>query len=220
MTKLGKKSDGFGAVEGLLILIIICLVVFIGYYVWHTNKDVNKTEKATNTAATATKTPAKTDSYAGWNSYTLKNEKLSFRYPSGWKLEDDSQGKTDELQLTATDGFVLSITAGGLGHPSSDGPLKVYEAESIKFAGRPAYLDYVGQPDSGLVYEASVSKSATDPIDTLPSETSGENADGNGNLVITLLYGTDSDANGKPLAAIKSDNNTKQAKLVLASMHY
>lgn len=39
--KLNQK--GFSAVEGLLIVIIVLLVGFIGYYVWHTQKNTNDT---------------------------------------------------------------------------------------------------------------------------------------------------------------------------------
>lgn len=44
-----KKSQyGFSVIEGLLIIIALTLVVFVGYYVWHTQK---QTDKTLNTAA-------------------------------------------------------------------------------------------------------------------------------------------------------------------------
>lgn len=48
---------GFSVVEGLLVLIIVLLIGFIGYYVWHAQKDTSKTLSASNAASTPT--PAK-----------------------------------------------------------------------------------------------------------------------------------------------------------------
>jgi uncharacterized protein (UPF0333 family) len=48
MNKLSRNQNGFGVIEALLILIIILLIGFVGYYVWH----VNKTSSDTYTQAT------------------------------------------------------------------------------------------------------------------------------------------------------------------------
>lgn len=41
MPKLNQK--GFSLIEGLLIVIALVLIIFVGYYVWHTQKEANKT---------------------------------------------------------------------------------------------------------------------------------------------------------------------------------
>jgi hypothetical protein len=41
MRKINQR--GFGAIEGLLIIIALTLIVFVGYYVWHTQKGADKT---------------------------------------------------------------------------------------------------------------------------------------------------------------------------------
>jgi flagellin-like protein len=38
-----KNQKGFTAIEGLLILIAVTLIGFVGYYVWHTQKQTDKT---------------------------------------------------------------------------------------------------------------------------------------------------------------------------------
>jgi hypothetical protein len=54
-----KKQEGFGAVEGLLIVIIVLIVGFIGYYVYNTSNDTNSTYD--NAAKVSNNTVAKTE---------------------------------------------------------------------------------------------------------------------------------------------------------------
>lgn len=63
-----NDEAGFSAVEGLLVLIIVLLVGFIGYYVWHTNKQANSSynsasKVAESTPATKKSTPAPATDY-------------------------------------------------------------------------------------------------------------------------------------------------------------
>jgi type II secretory pathway pseudopilin PulG len=57
MSKLNQK--GFSLVEGLLVIIALALVAFVGFYVWNAQKDTNKTldtaSKATQKASSDTK---------------------------------------------------------------------------------------------------------------------------------------------------------------------
>jgi hypothetical protein len=59
-----RNQKGFGAVEGLLILIIVLLIGFIGYYVYHTsnsaNSSYNNAANASATTSIAPKNDAKT----------------------------------------------------------------------------------------------------------------------------------------------------------------
>jgi len=56
-----KNQSGFALIEGLLIILIIAIIGFGGYYVWHTQKQTDKTldtaaatsQKAASTAAQA-----------------------------------------------------------------------------------------------------------------------------------------------------------------------
>lgn len=59
MKRLSRNTAGFGAIEGLLIVVIVALVGFVGWYVWHsknnTNKAYNSASSANNSTQTATK---------------------------------------------------------------------------------------------------------------------------------------------------------------------
>src|SRR5260221_387918 len=53
-----NNQKGFGALEGLLVLVIVGLLGFVGWYVWHSKNNVNKTfSTAASTSAAAS--PAK-----------------------------------------------------------------------------------------------------------------------------------------------------------------
>lgn len=56
--KLYKNQNGFSLVEGLLVVIAIALVVFVGYYVYHSQKTTNNTY--TSASKVAQSSPAKT----------------------------------------------------------------------------------------------------------------------------------------------------------------
>lgn len=95
MKKIKNNQLGFGAVESILIFIIIALVAGTGWYVWKQNKSSNNSgESASSTPATTeptTTTSEKADPYEGWKTSTLKYEKISFKYPSNWTLADKSE---------------------------------------------------------------------------------------------------------------------------------
>jgi len=102
MGKFQKNQNGFTALEGLLAFVIIGIVGFTGWYVYHAQQNANKNlattssstptfknnSKKTNPSATTT-TSKSTDPYVGWKTYNATNEGLSFKYPSNWTAKDD-----------------------------------------------------------------------------------------------------------------------------------
>jgi hypothetical protein len=66
-----RKQDGFGSIESLLLLVIVCIVGFTGWFVWmsknNTNKLLASTDKVSNlTQKTATtKNPATAIVFSG-----------------------------------------------------------------------------------------------------------------------------------------------------------
>lgn len=57
-----RGQNGFGAVEGLLVLILLAILGFTGYYVYHSRNNTNSTYN--NVAKTGSSTPATTKSTA------------------------------------------------------------------------------------------------------------------------------------------------------------
>lgn len=54
---MNKTQTGFALIEGLLIILILAIIGFGGYYVWNTQKNVDKTSKETvNTSQSAATT--------------------------------------------------------------------------------------------------------------------------------------------------------------------
>jgi Tfp pilus assembly protein PilE len=89
MSNVRKNQAGFSAVEVGLIVIIIAILAFVGYYVWHTKQSVDKSLTANNSSASTQQssktnptstTPA--DPYAGWQS--TSGAVISFKYPADW----------------------------------------------------------------------------------------------------------------------------------------
>jgi len=91
MTKL-KNSMGFSAVEVLLILVVIGILGFTGWFVYHSQKVANKDYSSESSVQTSTNqkstTPsasnAKTKAMATWSDFSNTAIGLKFRYPSDW----------------------------------------------------------------------------------------------------------------------------------------
>ena len=80
-----KMKQGFSAIEGLLIVIILCAVGFGGWYVWDQQQEETPVESQENTQQ------AETDTF-GWNIY--ENRRFSFSYPSDWEIIEVLDGDT------------------------------------------------------------------------------------------------------------------------------
>jgi prepilin-type N-terminal cleavage/methylation domain-containing protein len=104
MSKLKKDSNGFSAVELIMALVIIALIGAVGWLVYKNHH--NDTSTTTSSAIPAI--PVKPNEsvaspYAGWNTYTLPKEKLTFRYPTTWTVADTSytDSNNDGIELTS-----------------------------------------------------------------------------------------------------------------------
>ncbi len=95
-----NQQKGFTAIEGLLLLVIIGMLGFTGWFVWHSQQSTSKTNQQSvldsNPVSPTTKggkqftqpTTQKSDPYAAWKTFTSKAEKFSIRYPSNWKVDN------------------------------------------------------------------------------------------------------------------------------------
>jgi hypothetical protein len=157
-----NKNKGFTLVEVLLLIVVLILVGGLGYLGY---KQVNKKSK-TSTATTA-KTAA-VDPYAGWKTGTLKYEKITFKYPADWTLDDYSMPYSppgsevnpysclkpgeDKILLTSPYGSTVNmgvskdegiIECGGGGFAGNFPDSITFAApESVKFAGSDIFIVY------------------------------------------------------------------------------
>lgn len=144
----------------LVIFAVIVLLGLVGYgvYAWQNNR-VAKLEtqvadlKKTTPAPVAASKKAD-DPYAGWKSYTTKNEKLTFKYPSNYILKAEDSGKNqvsfpgmDTIHVTSPSGFVTVMQLGisGIGGACPDA--KVVLADKVTITGRPMYINYINKGD-------------------------------------------------------------------------
>lgn len=93
MNRLNKNEYGFTVVEGLLILAIIAVIGFAGWWVYKTRNDTNKTltntaqgagEAQKTQAKTTPTTPKKVDPTADWITYSSAEGRYSLKYPKNW----------------------------------------------------------------------------------------------------------------------------------------
>lgn len=76
MKKLNTK--GFGAVEAVLIFVIVGMIGFVGWYVLHSKS----TQTSSSTQTTNTTTTEANNPYADWQTY--KDNYVTFKYPKDW----------------------------------------------------------------------------------------------------------------------------------------
>ena len=247
MNKLKEDGAGFSVVELVLVIVIVALIGVVGWLVYKSHHKTNTVsinttstyKPAISTKTTTTKvTPSP---YAGWNTYTLAKEKLTFRYPTTWAIENNNftNSNNDGIQFVSkTDSsFEILIGAGqavaAVGN--YDGNC-VQQADSVTFAGQTAYLDLVGfantntvppscSPASSTIQSVILSKSSTDasatnffPTKNIPQPTTPSASE----IVVYIDYNAPNGtgATNKTLSEIESDTDYKDAKLVVDSMSY
>src|SRR6476661_2191044 len=87
MGMLDKDQYGFAALEGILIVTILAVIGFGGYYVWHTQKST----KASSTDLTPQSSPVQqSDPTANWKKYAATSGKFSLKYPEVYTIHDCS----------------------------------------------------------------------------------------------------------------------------------
>lgn len=80
-----KNQEGFGAVEGLLVVIIVVLLGLVGWLAWHKNSGAsNSSSKSGSGTSSAATTQSTAEPTAGWIVYSSAKGKFSLKYPSTW----------------------------------------------------------------------------------------------------------------------------------------
>jgi hypothetical protein len=95
-----NNQKGFSVVEGLLVVIVLTLLGGVGYYVYESNQDNNAQKKSENSvvnkpsgqnSTTKENTIANEPINPSWKTYTSSTQKISFEYPDGWFVREDSE---------------------------------------------------------------------------------------------------------------------------------
>src|SRR4051812_2710121 len=106
--KLPKNQRGFSAVEAILILVIISILGFAGWFVYNAQKSTNKALDDTSASQSTVATQQTKQTQAADQTGTVDGL-VTFTYPSAWKLSQvDSEaydgGTTQLTTITSPDG--------------------------------------------------------------------------------------------------------------------
>src|SRR5689334_22132151 len=79
-------SQGFAALEALLIVVIVAILGGTGYYVYHANQKTSDTLNSASKDAQSSpqKKSSKVDPIANWTAFTSTKGQFSLKYPSSW----------------------------------------------------------------------------------------------------------------------------------------
>lgn len=136
-----QNQKGFSAVEALLVLVILALIGGVGYYVYKSRQEANKSQDNANKSSLeisqaakkeAEKKPA--DETEGWLLYKPPTNEYEIRLPDGWKLERTEKaphlaaaGMSSIVYKAGTKAVVTEVE-GGRDYGSLAFSLAVYKA--------------------------------------------------------------------------------------------
>ena len=176
MKKLNPK--GFGLIEGLLILIAVTLIAFVGYYVHHAQQ-ANNTNQAPEVNSKAKTTPASSHKIAdptdAWTKYSGTN--VAFKFPATWvKNECD------------VDTVLLGPNSGSAGHCQSDATPEVFVSVPAGDRRADNHLSTADYPDHTISAVTISGIQGTKETGTLNSSQQVFVGPSNGTKAITYLF--------------------------------
>jgi hypothetical protein len=93
--KIRHNSKGFGALELVIILVVVGLLGFGGWYVWNSKKSADKPSSATQpTGSDQESTATEETPAAGWKTYSNASPAFSFQYPDDWTVAKEESSNT------------------------------------------------------------------------------------------------------------------------------
>lgn len=150
-----KSQSGFAALEVLLILGVVTIIGFTGWFVWNGQKSINKTLSDTNTSAGSTSTqpqkktddtkPVK-DETATWLLYQPAGKEYSVRLADGWTVQQLSENEgvhtfsNKDLALKSGTLAIVQPYPGGRDGSSGFGLLFVSKSEYTQLGEKLASL--------------------------------------------------------------------------------
>ena len=106
-----KKHYDFAAAETILVAIIVCMVVGLGYYAYKANKDAGRsltTSSSLNQDVANAKTNASgTDVTKDWKAYS--NSAFSLKYPPGWAVAKNPELCGEGILLLGADSSSVGV---------------------------------------------------------------------------------------------------------------
>lgn len=163
--KISKNEKGFSAVEGLLIILVVAVIGFGGYYVWHTQHKAKPTVAITTKSATKpatstkTTTPTPTQKYITISAWGVRvpysgSDTLS---ASGQTCTENGDAAGDTINL----GCSVDVTSQNLAN-------SVGSCQSTRATGKVGYFYRMGANDNyqetdGSGFEPVVQWAAANP---------------------------------------------------------
>ncbi len=207
------KEKGFTAVEGVIIVLILVVLGAAGWFVY---KHQHKNNKATQTSANTTDNSSdnkKNDPYESWKTADI-GTMASFKYPSQWTAQTNSDPSEQIVDLTAPSGWLIQLRVVKVDTTGSDGAWPA--TEPITILEQQAYLAYGSlKNDKNSINYVTVStdkdklKAHLPKLAKHPGQYFG---------MTTIFSGTANDALPTTLEKIKANADYAQVKLVLESV--
>lgn len=134
--KINQK--GFTLIEGLLTVLVIAFISFVGWYVWNSNQDKNNSTKSDTSDYVSIKSEKATDPTEDWITYHTDVGKFTVKYPKEWVTSPNKDACDETLLLLGADsgsvGHCNSDSGGQIIISSTDGvqPASSYSADNYK----------------------------------------------------------------------------------------
>lgn len=234
MTK-HSRSQGFAHVF-LVVGLVVALIGAIGFIFWQ--NFILKEPTMTGTVMT-TQSKKDDNKYAGWEMVTLKYEKISFKYPGSWQINEDSRDENatggtaapgaDSILLTSPTGMVVSIETGAVGVDSSGVTMVLPNSIPINTLGDSYYLVYYTNKAQSSTDARGACLNKTNTSSGMPSFASKNiqmagiidgPARSTANLVCIGYQMENNVTPVKPISAFEQDASYNYAKLIIESLTY
>ncbi len=104
-----NRSNGFGTPQTLVVILVLLIVVFAGWFVWHStyqDKTLPPKAPAENSNNKKASSPGP---YAGWKTAVSTRAGFSIKYPSNW-VYNETLGSKDNVEHITIDSSKFHIT--------------------------------------------------------------------------------------------------------------
>lgn len=243
--KLAKNHNGFSAVEALLVFIILCMVGFMGWFVWQSQQAADKTYSHTDTSDSQSAKPKKA-AIKTETALAPASVNVSFTYPATWNVVKLANYDT-QIVGPDNDVYIEVKGLGGLGgscnpNDPGSGTFRSVQSEALNNAAFSLMTfttqtdTYTGGVSSQIIPTADVAKykvgasvcagyldGVLDKTD-LGKQSAQDTSIGNTTITITSQTLASAMKSGSPtdvqVQAFLSSDDFKQAEQIVKSFSY